>query len=68
VSIRNVTAVIIAAILVALSIVYVRRLKQQPARTNRYKLPTFRGDGLKPGVDLDNSAELLDIMEQPDPS
>jgi len=26
-------------------------------------LPTFRGDGLLPGVDLDDSAALLDLME-----
>ena len=28
-------------------------------------LPTFRGGGLLPGVDLDDSAALLDRMEQP---
>lgn len=27
------------------------------------KLPTFDGGGLQPGVDLDNTADLLDIME-----
>ena len=27
------------------------------------KLPTFRGDGLRPGVDLDDSASLFDIMD-----
>ncbi len=27
------------------------------------KLPTFRGDGLQPGVDLDDSAALLDLTE-----
>jgi hypothetical protein len=27
------------------------------------KLPTFRGQGIHPGVDLDNSAALLDLME-----
>lgn len=26
-------------------------------------LPTFRGQGLHPGVDLDNNAALLDSME-----
>lgn len=25
-------------------------------------LPTFRGKGLKPGIDLDDSAHLLDLM------
>jgi hypothetical protein len=33
-------------------------------RTNSsVKVPTFRGKGLHPGVDLDNSAALLDRME-----
>ncbi|MXW26497.1 MAG: ribbon-helix-helix protein, CopG family [Dehalococcoidia bacterium] len=27
------------------------------------KFPTFRGTGLQPGVDLDDSAALLDVME-----
>lgn len=26
-------------------------------------LPTFAGNGLRPGVDLDDSANLLDLME-----
>lgn len=29
--------------------------------------PTFRGDGLMPGVDLDDSAAILDLMEDDDP-
>jgi len=28
------------------------------------ELPTFDGGGLQPGVDLDDSASLLDLMEQ----
>ncbi|MBI4202296.1 MAG: DUF2191 domain-containing protein, partial [Chloroflexi bacterium] len=28
-------------------------------------LPTFKGSGLCPGVDLDNSAALLDLMSSP---
>ena len=28
-------------------------------------LPTVRGDGLQPGVDLDDSASLLDLMDEP---
>jgi hypothetical protein len=28
------------------------------------RLPTFDGDGLQPGVDLDDSAALLDLMER----
>jgi hypothetical protein len=31
-------------------------------------LPTFGGKGLKPGIDLDDSAALLDLMESPDDS
>lgn len=27
-------------------------------------LPTFKGNGLQPGVDLDDSAALLDLMER----
>jgi hypothetical protein len=29
----------------------------------RVRLKTFKGDGLRPGVDLDDSAALLDTME-----
>jgi len=35
-------------------------------QTGPITLPTFGGSGLQPGVDLDNSAGLLDIMESPD--
>ena len=28
------------------------------------KFPTFRGTGLRPGVDLDDSASLRDLMEE----
>ncbi len=28
-------------------------------------LPTYKGRGLQPGVDLDDSAALLDLMEEP---
>lgn len=34
----------------------------------RVKLTTFRGTGVMPGVDLDDSAGLLDIMEGRVPS
>jgi hypothetical protein len=30
------------------------------------ELPTFNGGGLQPGVDLDDSAALLDLMERDD--
>ena len=29
-------------------------------------LPTFSGAGLQPGVDLDDTASLVDLMDQPD--
>ncbi len=32
-------------------------------RTGVGTLPTFKGNGLQPGVDLDDSAGLLDLME-----
>jgi hypothetical protein len=34
-------------------------------RRGRVSLPTFRGDGLQPGVDLDDTASLLDLMDEP---
>ena len=34
------------------------------ARRGSVELPTFAGDGLQPGVDLDDSASLLDLMER----
>jgi hypothetical protein len=39
-------------------------LARRPARSRgRFDFPTFRGKGLRPGVDLDDSAGLLDLME-----
>lgn len=38
------------------------RRRAAPVRANA-GLPTFRGQGLRPGVDLDSSAALLDLME-----
>ncbi len=32
----------------------------------RVPLPTFKGQGLQPGVDLDDSAALLELMEGSD--
>ncbi|HEX3071644.1 MAG TPA: hypothetical protein VHX14_23985 [Thermoanaerobaculia bacterium] len=37
---------------------------RQGKRTlRRIELPTFRGQGLHPGVDLDDNASLLELME-----
>jgi len=35
------------------------------AAAERAELPSFRGDGLQPGVDLDDMASLLDLMDEP---
>jgi hypothetical protein len=42
--------------------------RRNAAKTRkRVALPTFRGEGgLQPGVDLDNSAALLDVMDRYD--
>jgi hypothetical protein len=37
--------------------------RRSGGRRRRVRLPTFRGNGVCPGVDLDNSAALLDRME-----
>jgi len=40
-------------------------LSRRPAegRREHVRLTTFRGQGVRPGVDLDDSAALLDLME-----
>lgn len=49
-------------------------LRETLARSHRsgppdsIDLPTFGGGVLMPGVELDNTAALLDLMEQPDDS
>ena len=37
--------------------------QQQVAARRPVRLPTASGNGLQPGVDLDDSAALLDLME-----
>jgi hypothetical protein len=39
------------------------RSPSPPANASRVHLKTFHGQGLRPGVDLDSSAALLDVME-----
>lgn len=59
---RTMTAVVEDALRDALAR---RSIRPPPARP---ELPTFRGQGLQPGVDLDDTAALLDLMdESPDP-
>jgi hypothetical protein len=55
---RSLTAVIEDALREAVS-----RRKRLPSRPSKVVLPSFKGRGLRPGIDLDNSAALLDIME-----
>jgi hypothetical protein len=38
---------------------------RQAARLKPPRLTTFKADGLMPGVDLDDSAALLDVTEGP---
>ena len=38
--------------------------RKSSRRGSRVRLTTFAGNGLRPGVDLDNSADLLDLMER----
>jgi hypothetical protein len=40
--------------------------RRQPRDRPRVPLPTFSGRGLQPGVDLDDSAALLDLMDDRD--
>lgn len=54
----TVTALITEALREALA----RRRKKSSARPPLH-LPTFGSGGLQPGVDLDDSAALLDLME-----
>ena len=37
--------------------------RARPARRRRVRLRTFNGGGLCPGVDLDDSAALLDLLD-----
>jgi hypothetical protein len=55
---RTLTAVIEDALRQALA--EAKRSK----RTAPERLPTFRGEGLQPGVDLDDTAALLGLMDE----
>jgi Arc/MetJ family transcription regulator len=37
--------------------------RNDPKRRKKVKLPTFGGQGIQPGVNLDDSAALLELME-----
>lgn len=38
--------------------------RPKPDQKKRIELPTFKGRGLRPGVDLDDSAALEEIMNE----
>lgn len=42
--------------------------QQAPGKGERARLETVKGQGLLPGVDLDESAALLELMERDDGS
>lgn len=37
--------------------------RRQTVRPNRINLPTYKGQGLQSGVDLDHTSSLYDLME-----
>jgi hypothetical protein len=57
---RSLTAVIEDALRAALA------ARRAGRRRKPVRLTTFRGSGLQPGVDLDDTASLLDRMEAAD--
>ena len=57
---RTLTAVIEDALREAIA------RKRAGVSRKRVTLPTFKGQGLQPGVDLNDSAALRDLMERPD--
>jgi hypothetical protein len=40
--------------------------RRAPGVREPIRLPTFDGEGLQPGVDLDDSASLIDLMDEGD--
>ena len=40
--------------------------QQKLGRTKRIRLKTMKGNGLQPGVDLDDTSALLELMERAD--
>jgi Arc/MetJ family transcription regulator len=55
---RTLTAVIEDALRAALA------HSKQSKKSAPVRMPTFRGDGLQPGVDLDDTAALLGLMDE----
>jgi hypothetical protein len=59
---RTLTAVVEDALRQALAV------RSQPTAIDDFKLPVLRLGNPLPGVDLDNTAELLDLMDEDDDS
>lgn len=55
---RTLTAVVEDALRAAM------HQRHGPTQASRIALPTFAGSGLQPGVDIDDSAALLDLMDE----
>jgi hypothetical protein len=55
-----------ALVTLALSAFVAPAPRTEPGPKRRVTLPTFRGKGLRPGVNLDDSAALLELMDSPD--
>jgi len=58
---RTLTQVIEDAVREALA----RRKRRTPAS---FELPVFGGDGIQPGVDLDDTSSLMDLMDDRGPA
>lgn len=54
---RSMSAIIEDALRMALS-------ERVGTRSRHIELPTFDGGGLRPGVDLDDTSALLDLMDE----
>ena len=42
------------------------RARRPVPSQERFSMPTFHGTGLAPGVDIDDTAALLDLMDEED--
>ncbi len=58
---RTLTSVIEESLRVTL-----KRGQRSSGSQRKVKLPTFKGDGVLPGINLNNSAALLDAMDAAD--
>lgn len=45
------------------ALVLLFKIKKKPSARKKLNLPSFKGNGLKPGVDIDKSSSILDSLE-----